>query len=155
MIQIIAFKGEGIFDRIIRKFTKSDYSHVAMIRDGKQIEARWDAGVRIVPVNTHAPCEVELFDFSEQLRFDEELAIWDKALLLVGKKYDYAGILAYALRLYFLQKPSAYFCSELVVECCRPYRMIVPAWMRASEASPVMVARSSDLKLTASYRIGG
>lgn len=155
MIQIIAFKGEGIFDKIIRKFTKSDYSHVALVRDGKQIEARWDAGVRIVPVNTHAPCQVELFDFIEPLTPDQELKIWNKALSLIGKKYDYAGLVAYALKLYFLQKPSAFFCSELVVECCRPHRMIVPAWMRASEASPVMVARSSDLKLTASYRIGG
>ena len=104
--QLWFYKGPGkFFDKLIRFWTKSSYSHVEIVIDGIACGAdAWTNKVRCVPVLTFNRenwdiVEVDLSQTVEWLRRQE------------GKKYDWLGILGYLT--FSFEDPKRWYCSEL------------------------------------------
>jgi uncharacterized protein YycO len=113
---IALYRGISPLSRAIRFFTQSIYSHASwVLRDGSVVEA-WKNGVRHEPSLNHAHTPgtaIELFDFEDRLTEDQVASIESWLLAQVGRKYDWADIIAFVLQ---QRRPrnSEWFCSELV-----------------------------------------
>lgn len=107
------YQGKGtLFDKLIRWWTYSDYSHVEFVfSSGEWIgSSPRDGGVRstfIEPVPGH--WKFVWVPISEQ----QEVALKEWCLSQVGKKYDWVGIILSQIFYFHVQEPKKWFCSEL------------------------------------------
>lgn len=107
--QLAFYKGPGrLFDKLIRWWTGSPYSHVAIIVAGQCFEAdAWQGKVVSRPwANNYNPDNWDMVD----IEHDTSPASWlaDQ----VGKRYDYLGILGFLIPWRF-DVESWWYCSEL------------------------------------------
>jgi uncharacterized protein YycO len=113
---IALFKGSGPVSWLIKKQTRSPYSHAALIlSDGRCLEA-WHnpSGVRVGPMDVlHPKANADFFRVVLPDSMDRELERW--ALSQVGKKYDYTSVLRFVTRRQETRRSTGrWFCSELV-----------------------------------------
>jgi hypothetical protein len=152
MIYIALYRGKSIWpSRMIEWFSWSVYSHASLARrmeDGhwRNIEA-WAGAVRETAgllVGHDPKTPVDLFRFVNPLTYLETEMLWDAAQQEIGKPYDYRGVLSFVLRRR-MQRPGAWFCSELVAAKCaaisRPLFTCEP-W----RVAPGMIADSTVLE---------
>ena len=112
MIKLAFYKGRGdMFDRLIRLWTRSQYSHVEIIVDGIWYSSSpRDGRVRaktIRPKRGHWDFRlIPLFerDKASMLRFLESQT---------GKQYDWTGIFLSQIVPLNVQDPRRWFCSEI------------------------------------------
>lgn len=116
-------------------------SHVALLLDnGLVIESTFKEGVRIVPFEAWSKINQTIMsiklDVPDTLLYKETYGLW-------GKKYDWAGIIYFAicyLGLILFKRPlphknkwqtsNKYMCTELVGKLTdTPYHMVSPAKM--------------------------
>lgn len=104
--QLWFYKAPGkFFDKVIRRWTKSRYSHVEIVVDGVACAAdAWSGKVRSTPVATFNRENWEVVDIEMQKPV-EWLRRQD------GKKYDWLGILGYIT--FKFEDPNRWYCSEL------------------------------------------
>lgn len=116
---LLAFKAKSkcgvIGDRIISFFTRSKYSHVAIIVDGKIYEAHMEKGVRVgVAVNLNNDC---LDRYEVKLRGKEnsrDLITILSRMIKEGKRKNKYNLLGAILSLFRinLRREDKLFCSE-------------------------------------------
>lgn len=123
-IKVIFYQGKSWIDWLIRLFTKSKYSHVAIVYFHQHtnieedsftlIEAHPKKGV-IMRLNTHSynNCKADIYNL--KCNRDDARKIWDYCVSKIGKIYDYAGFLSFVIP-GLKQWKAAYFCSELITE---------------------------------------
>jgi hypothetical protein len=115
-MKIAFYKASGkFFDKLIRWWTSSPYSHCELVfSDGSWFTSSIrDGGVRFKPLLP----DYDAWDYIEVPvdTFDEErLRRWGLARL--GKKYDWIGAFIGAAFSIPLEIPDRYFCSEICVE---------------------------------------
>lgn len=152
MIRVIAYKGETFFDRLIRRWTRSEYSHVALMCGEEIIEARINVGVRKTRWNNHTPCNYDVFDITPLITGAQETIIWQTAEKEIGKDYDLMGLLGFASKT-GLHSKRRWFCSELVSYACAAGSVLVAQHTPHQLVSPEMLVKSKALKLVQSGRI--
>jgi hypothetical protein len=105
MTEIWFYKGTGkLFDKLIRWWTKSPYSHCEIVTNQVAIGAdAWRGRVIARDVNTFNRANWDIVSVS--------VADNDWLLQQVGKRYDYLGILGFLLLK--IEKPAWWYCSEL------------------------------------------
>jgi len=124
---LLFHSGTGIFARLIKWFTKSEWSHVSMVLepDGEYVtvvSAEW-YGVSLVAIDPND----NLIDMITVERIGrtikQKAAILAYELAVKRPSYDYKGIFGYIMS-YLLgsttnrwQKRKAWFCSELINHC--------------------------------------
>ena len=140
---IALYKGTSFISRIIRWRTWSDYSHAVWVcRDGTVIEA-WVGGVRRVPglLSQHREkTVVELYAIAG-LNEEQRDRIETFLVAQLGKPYDYAAILGFALRK-DTQNPAKWFCSELIFAACLFAGIYLLARIPPWKVSPDLLALS-------------
>ena len=151
-MQIIGYKGESFFDRLIRRWTKSEYSHVALLRGEEIIEAKILVGVRKTRWTNHKPCSYDVFDIVQAITKTQDDAIWKAAESQIGKDYDLIGLLGYASKT-GINARSKWFCSELVAWACAAGSVLLCPYQPHSLVSPETVVKSKALKLVRSGRL--
>ena len=97
---------------IIRKFTKSNWSHVAIEHNGMVIESVTHGGVRMVPLDDFESQYPRLFKMELPYKANEK--IFNVVKSQIGKKYDWTAILAFGFNRNWQEK-DAWFCSELIM----------------------------------------
>lgn len=97
---------------IIRKFTKSNWSHVAIEHNGMVIESVTHGGVRMVPLDDFESQYPRLFKMELPYKANEK--IFNAVKSQIGKKYDWTAILAFGFNRNWQEK-DAWFCSELIM----------------------------------------
>jgi len=119
-IYYIAFKGISLVSKLIRFWTRGDYSHVGVLINKdvyievwpeskfNAISMKWDKGS---PFIKHKPkTEVTIFELEFKNK-DDYLRMVNWYYSLIGKPYDWLAIIGFVLR--FKLKPNnKYFCSE-------------------------------------------
>lgn len=113
-IKLVFYKAPGtIFSKIIRLWTKSDYSHVEMIMDDKWISS--DAkfgGVRILPLHS---LNHDDWDYVE---VDVDGRAKKKVLAFIEEnkdaKYDWAGLFLGTVFDISAEDRTKFFCSEMM-----------------------------------------
>jgi hypothetical protein len=99
------YKGPGkLFDKLIRGWTCSIYSHVELVIGGMSYSAdAWEGQVRSKGIGAFTR---ENWDVVE-IEFTKSYSWLGQQL---GKKYDWLGILGFML--FKVQDPSRWYCSE-------------------------------------------
>jgi hypothetical protein len=105
------YKGKGLFgDKLIRWWTKSDYSHTELVINGQSYSAserKGEKGARVKSIVFNP----DHWDFVEiEADTDYALKVFTKHK---GKGYDWLGILFSQILPLNLDHPSRVFCSEL------------------------------------------
>ncbi len=111
-MQVAFYKGKGNkFNKLIRWWTRSEYSHVELV-----VGSTWyssshtDSGVRSKRITGNLG-HWDIYDIPHC----EEYAL-DVYSGAVGDAYDWTGIIGSQILPFGIQWPYAYFCSELVGE---------------------------------------
>ena len=116
-MKIAFYIGRGkILDRLIRKWTKSRFSHVELIINGiSYSSSSRDGGVRKKIINYEAE-NWRIFDLKNVFDINIALKFLNENL---GQKYDLEGIVL--SQVFNLDKHSKnkYFCSELIIEALK------------------------------------
>ena len=125
-MRIALYKGTSIVSRIIKFFTRSEYSHVAIILDNDKVIEAWN-GTKdklifkrtkdlLTNLSTdHTPdTEVEIYELP--IPIDVRVKAFDFYNAQVVKKYDLAGALGQPLFIIKTHDKNKWFCSELLVE---------------------------------------
>lgn len=109
-MRLVFCTSQRVGSRLIRAFTWSDWSHVALVDGGEVIEAVWPE-VRAAPLNellanhaAHAFVDMRCAAPGEVIR---------AARSQVGKPYDVTALIGMLARRDW-QEESGWFCSELV-----------------------------------------
>lgn len=97
---------------IIRKFTRSNWSHVAIEHNGMVIESVTHGGVRMIPLAEFERKYPRLFKM--HLPTTANAKIFDKIKTQIGKKYDWTAIFAFGFNRDW-QENDSWFCSELIM----------------------------------------
>lgn len=112
-IKIAFYKGEGrLFDKLIRWWTKSDYSHCELVVNGVAYSSSTrDGGVRAVVIDWNA----DHWDFMEldeavMGRSNNQVVDWFRDHY--RQKYDYLGLVWFVLPILPWGRPDRWFCSE-------------------------------------------
>lgn len=159
-LRYAAFKGTSLVSRIIRFWTRSEYSHIAyMTADGELIECfnhrpwsiRW--GLVDPPFKHHAPgtpCEIwELpVDEAVALRVDEFMHMLAEA----EAPYDWLAVLGFVFK-WKKEENGKYFCSEgCAAPLCTELEWTLPPW-RISPDTFVALIRASGAVLVDSLEV--
>lgn len=108
----------GVFSRLIRWVTWSDYSHVDFVlEDGTLLGSDSNGGVKI---REHDPSKK-----SKDFVVDAPYSVVERAMTQLGKKYDWKGIVGMGLRKR-IESKNKWFCSELI------------AWAFEQEGYPIV-----------------
>lgn len=115
MLKLIFGQGRSWRSRLIRLFTWSNWSHVAVIdEDNHVIEAAGGIGVRKIPLSafqTKYP--------THEIRFIP--GDINKVRKEVGTRYDTGGLFGWLFSSSKLQDPEEWFCSEIVAYASELY----------------------------------
>ena len=147
MNAILLFKGNDLVSRLIRWWSRSTYSHAAILVNETVIESYPGIGVRTRKWNTINRSEVDIFQIKDA-SFN-----WEKAAIFcwkeIGCKYDWRAIFGFIARTKARQ-PSVtrWICSELVYASVREGGIELLARVEPIEVSPAMIGYSTLLQLT-------
>lgn len=113
MVTLLFTKKKTLASKLIRLFTWSRWSHVALLcKDGTVIESAGFYGVRKVPL--HEALE-GVTEFATVTCFDyiDEAKLIECLLPQIGKPYDYIGALGLGIHRNW-QDDDKWICSELI-----------------------------------------
>ena len=129
---VIAFQGTDFFAKLIRRGTKSQYSHVGMViklpmADNKFrifiIEAVTQSGVVLMPFSRRLlSCSGKVWwlPLKDEVATHHRNAIFQKVMERLGDGYDFGDIVNIVVRILHIAKKlingngSSFICSELV-----------------------------------------
>lgn len=125
MLVIQMHTGTGLFSRLIRWFSRSDYSHVSLwfwnpsnTYGGVVYEAMEGHGVRALPATAYRAAreagQIRLYTLREPLTPDEAVQVVLALEAEIGAGYDWLGVLRFVSRRRKDGHPKKWFCSELV-----------------------------------------
>lgn len=97
---------------LIRKFTWSDFSHVAIVLDDQVVHATFSKGVHVTPLVEFMAEYPHVEEVIIDLPDEEAAEKW--ILKQVGKPYDVTFILGFILRHDEWEKDDAWVCNELM-----------------------------------------
>lgn len=109
-VRLLFCAGKGVIPALIRGFTGSRWSHVALVYEDGVIEAAWPK-VRLARLDeTIKACKAHAYaEFQCPFPYD----VLRAAMSQVGKPYDWTAIAGFLVRRDW-QKNDRWFCSELV-----------------------------------------
>lgn len=140
---ILAFyKGKSIVSKLIRWFTRGDYSHVAvMFNDGFIVEA-WHNPSKVRTISHlgeghEVGTVVDLYE----VHLKDEYAARLECVKSLGLKYDFLGVLGFVAR-WTKGSKSKLFCSELAMKVCAAGNTPLLERISAYKVSPSALATS-------------
>lgn len=110
MVKLAFYKGEGDWvDKLIRWWTKSQYSHVEVVVGDTWISSSpRDGGVRSMRMETYNTEHWDIIDYPGVSTVD----VFDLFRRTKGNDYDFIGILFSQVLPLGIQSKSKWYCSE-------------------------------------------
>jgi len=149
-MKIALYKGKSWMSSLIKWQTRGVYSHAAVLfNDGTVVEA-WQLGgqgVRLIKDlgDKHEKgTPVDIYEV--QVSKPQYDAIKEFLLNQVGKKYDWTAIIRFLTKAKG-DNPDKWICSELVFAAFAHAGIALLARTKPHEVSPVLLGRSTHLKL--------
>lgn len=112
-MKIIYCTSTGFVSALIRFFTFSKWSHVAIEYNGVVIDSTSVNGVAVSSVNEFTASHRSIH--TEELTGVNEDAVWKFLKSQLGKEYDFRAVFAFPFRKSW-QQNDKWFCSELAAE---------------------------------------
>ncbi|WP_028449692.1 hypothetical protein [Chitinibacter tainanensis] len=113
---LIFSRNNGLHSRIVRLFTRSEWSHVEVLLINSEliIGAEPGEGVIVNDLDREPPgSTVAVGVVIDRLVPNPERAT-DFLIAQIGKKYDWTGLIGWLFKGRNWQEPNKWFCSELV-----------------------------------------
>lgn len=118
---IILVKGQSLFSKGVKLFTKSDYTHTTMmISDKQMIEANFYKKVNIVDFK-YDPKTMEIYRYKGGLSVSQQINVVQSSYEMLDKYYDYLQIVWYMIEFFIGRHYNSPFhldnfiiCSELI-----------------------------------------
>jgi len=114
-LMVRGYKGQGWGSGLIKKFTRSEYSHVSLVfhLHGNVQEIESLQGKGLIQHKPHKACHKDFVEYAVPLTYEQVVDAHILAMSLVGAKYDWSGVVSFLLHRtkHTLNK---FFCSELV-----------------------------------------
>ncbi len=150
---VILYKGgEGILSRAVQFFTKSKYSHVAMmISDTLLIEANWYKKSNTITFQ-YDKGKMEIYRVNGGLSVEQKLTLLEHCYGFLNKKYDYPQILGYILRFFNKNKINTFnssnklICSELIDRAYLKVGVDLSNEHYVGDVTPEDIVKSEKLK---------
>ena len=113
-VRLAFYKGEGNWvDKIIRWWTKSQYSHVEVVVGNTWISSSpRDGGVRSMQMESHNAEHWDIIDYRGVSASD----VFDLFRKTKGSKYDFIGILLSQMLPIGVHSSTRWYCSEWSAE---------------------------------------
>lgn len=142
-VELRFYKGRSPIAWAVRWQTRSQYSHVAIVLSGWQIEAIERRGVVRTPLEL-VPWKASYHSYYFWLPAQKrnELEAWLK--LQVGKPYDWPAVARFLTRRRGVED-RRWFCSELIYAALKHVGLDLLARTEAWEVSPGLLSRSPYL----------
>jgi hypothetical protein len=116
-IHIVAYESKSIFGKLIRYWTRHEFSHVEVMRQNPEKDSLTSTigalelkGVVWSDINEKKG-KYEIFEIT--LTKEEYKLFWQYIYANLGKGYDYLGILGFVFTK-FKENPNRFYCSELI-----------------------------------------
>lgn len=150
---IILFKGKGIVSSLVKFFTKSKYSHAAMVlTDNMIIEANWYKNVNIVEFKYDSNT-MEIYRLKGGLNANQQLILLQSSYDMLNKYYDYAQLLGYVLERFIgkqynnpLNFDNFIICSELIDKSYHKLGIDLVEYRSYGNVTPDDLAKSKHLE---------
>lgn len=133
MIQLIFYKAKGrFFDKLIRWYTKEQYSHCEIYFNGNCMFSAdaWENKTRFKQMAIN-PDSWDIVDIPVTSK--EIAKIYDFCIQQEGKKYDWSGIASF---MFPLAKPgfNRWFCSEICTAALQEIGKLL--WVAPEDTTP-------------------
>ncbi|AEO93471.1 enoyl-CoA hydratase/carnithine racemase-like [Bacillus phage G] len=147
---IVLIRGKSFISKFVRFFTKSEYTHAAMmISERHMIEANFNKKVNIVNFK-YNPETMEIYRYKEDLTKEQQIVIVQSSYEMLNKYYDYLQVIFYMIE-YFIGKrydrmfnlQSFIICSEIID---RAYSEIEINLVEKSNMTPGDLVMSKEIK---------
>ncbi|MDB5084083.1 MAG: hypothetical protein JWN30_969 [Bacilli bacterium] len=129
---LLFVRGNLKFSSLIKRFTKSDYSHVAVyVGNGAVVEALLLGKVRYTALSKYKS-DYDVYRYKRQLTAEQQFSIVHYLHAHIGTSYDYFDLLVlmilflFNVRLQLKQSSRRMLCSELARNCYRAGRISMP-----------------------------
>jgi uncharacterized protein YycO len=143
---VALYKGRSWTSKLIRWFTRSEYSHAAWVeKSGKTWESWEPGGVRTVPspLVGHDPRTPIDFFFVQGMDELSAQIVSDFFAKHLGKPYDFWGVIGFISRRSRQVGDPRWFCSEILIEALRAGGInILAARLESYKVTPRDVAVS-------------
>ncbi len=105
-------KATGLFDVLIRWWTKSPYSHCELLfDDGNSYSSMAGVGTRFIKFEPYNAAYWDVLDLPTSK--DEDIVMHEFCIFELGCKYDWYGILASQIIKAARSSKTKWFCSEI------------------------------------------
>jgi len=147
MIYIGYYKGTSLFERIIRMFRHSSYTHACIISGEEKIEAVKKGLRKTSKMNHPRKWVLEIYQV-KGLTEEQANRIWEDAEKDCENNhgYDFPGVIRFRIP-FIRHSRRRYFCSEHVEDKFRKEGYILTPGKRPCDVAPDMQQKSSYLLL--------
>ncbi|MEE9372918.1 MAG: YiiX/YebB-like N1pC/P60 family cysteine hydrolase [Saprospiraceae bacterium] len=163
---ILLYKGTGLFSYLIKKITRSEYSHAGLAvrwNDRLMVMEAVGRGVIVTPLSTNVRKyhgDVEWFQCKEKISDEKRLLIIQFAQKELGKKYSILGVLWIAYHI-LLKKPFTESESDITSKRLFCSLYVASSYNQASlnldlaRGKPDYLTTPDDIRLSPLLEIGG
>jgi uncharacterized protein YycO len=141
--RVALFNGDGVVSWLIKKQTRSKYSHAALLLPGttdQVIESREFKGVRLHTLTDNDKLAIDWFAIPSMT--DEQYQVaFDFALKQIGMPYDYWSVARFLTKVP-ARENGKWFCSELVLKAIAESGLRLLKRIESAEVSPGLLSYS-------------
>jgi hypothetical protein len=148
---IVLYRGKGFLSKCVQFFTKSEYSHAAMVvSNDLVIESNWYkiSNVKKIKYNKDI---VEIYRYKYGLNKNQKYSLLEESYSFLNKWYDYGQIYGYVLEFFYgikvnpFNSPQFFICSELVDRAYLKIGIDLVEVRVDGDVTPSNLASSSEL----------
>ena len=114
-MRLLAYKGKSWISKIIKRFTRSPYSHVALELGNGEVWEAWHKGGVVKRTNYHyghtPGTHIDVFVIDGEV---DEAVVRDLASRVEGEDYGFSNVFRFGTRAP-AKKDGTWFCSHLVL----------------------------------------
>jgi hypothetical protein len=154
-VWIALYKGEGDFvNKVVRWWTKSDYSHAELILNDKQtwigISPFIKARLVLRKVSNYEPSNWDFYEID--INQEQHNLIIDFYNLTKDSKYDWAGMLLSQCSPFRIKEKNKWYCSEWIMYALRISNIIDWKIIKIFDQADLSPAKLHDILVLCNFK---
>ena len=146
---LLFYRGDNFFSRVVQSVTNSEYSHVALVIDNLHLaEISWNYKLKIRHLHYRSN-SLDVYRY-HNLGENQKQLMRQFALAALNTQYDYIQTLGYLVNKLFRTKvvndPKLFNCSEFISRCYQNAGVYLLANNTDSTVTPADLAKSGLLR---------
>lgn len=155
---VLLVKGKGLVSFLVKLFTRSKYSHVALaVSNNRVIEIDWKYRLQIRSIEHE---EYDVYRLNRGLTNEETFIILSYVYSLIGSKYDFSKIFSLVFEILFSRRgkrifdnPNKFICSDIIDSAYQKIGVDLVPHYADQDTTPDDLSKSKMLVMVGSYSI--